>query len=102
MKKNAPGSYSVVDDVLHYTTKAGHELELDFDFPAEVLKQSLEGNRTEDQQFDTVASVFGADAKKAYEAMGALERTRFVKTFFREWQKAAGLPLGESLSSSTS
>lgn len=101
-KKQAPGTFAVVDDIIHYTTKRGIALEIDLDFPADVIQKALKGDGDDDEQFSAVKEWLGDDFEAAFEQMGALERTRFVRTFFAEWEKAAGLPLGESLSSSSS
>lgn len=96
------GGYTVEGDVMHYTTKAGHVLSMDLDFPAVLLAKAVDGDKDESEQFDAIRETFGENFNAAYTEMGALERVRVVKTFFIEWQKAAGLPLGESLSSSVS
>lgn len=95
-------SYRVVDDVIEYTTKAGIELRLELDFSADVMREAMDGDKSEEEQFEVVAPIFGANFREAYEQMGALERTRLIRTFFLEFAKAAGLPLGESLGSSDS
>ena len=95
--------YEVVDDVLKYTTKRGKTIEIDLDIPPDVFaKATADEAVTEEQQFAAVKEWLGDDIEAAFNEMGALERTRFYRTFFAEWQKAAELPLGESLSSSTS
>ena len=94
--------YTVVDDVFHYTAKSGKKLAIDFDLPPDVLKVALEGDKDDQEQFDAVAAWLGDDARETYDGMGALERLRFVRTFFDEFQKAAMMPLGESQGSSTS
>lgn len=99
--RTAP-KFAVIDDVIHYTSKAGHELLLDLDFPGDALKEAMAGDKSEDEQFDVVARLFGPDFQTAYDAMGALERTRLLRTFFVEFQKAASMPLGESSGSSDS
>ncbi|UOE45471.1 hypothetical protein [Agromyces larvae] len=93
--------YQVVDDVFTYTTKAGHTLAIDLDLPADLIRTALQGDKDEDEQFELVRVVFGADFEDAYNSMGALERTRFQRAFFAAFQEAAEIPLGESLSSST-
>lgn len=101
MPKN--GSYEVVEDVFTYTTKRGGMIRIDFDFPPEVLKRAMaDDTASEEDQFSALAEWIDEESQKAFDGMGALERTRFYRTFFAEWQKAAELPLGESLSSSTS
>ncbi|MFI8593728.1 hypothetical protein ACIGCK_04770 [Microbacterium sp. NPDC078428] len=97
------GSYEVVDDVFTYKTKRGATITIDFDFPVEVIAPATSGEaETEEEQFEAVAEWISEESRTAYETMGALERTRFLKTFYNEWAKAAELPLGESLSSSPS
>ncbi len=101
-KKKTPGRFEVVDDVIHYTTKAGVELEIDLDFPADVIKKATSDTEADEEtQFKAVREWLGDDFEATFEKMGALERTRFIGTFFREFAKAAELSLGESLSSST-
>lgn len=97
-----PRTYTVVDDVMYYTTKAGHELAMDLDFPSALLARAVEGDKDETGQFDAIRETFGENFEAAYAEMGSLERTRIIKTFFIEWQKAAGLPLGEASGSSSS
>lgn len=94
--------YAVIDDVIHYTSKAGDKIEMDLDFPSSALKDAMDGDKTEEDQFKVVAELFGPDFKAAYDRMGALESRRLLRTFFFEFQKAASMPLGESLGSSDS
>jgi hypothetical protein len=95
-------SFEVIDDVIHYTSKAGHKLLLDLDFPGDTLKEAMAGEKSEEEQFEIVAKLFGDNFQDAYNEMGALERTRLLRSFFVEFQKAASMPLGESVSSSDS
>lgn len=98
-------TYTVIEDVLHYSTKAGHELVIDLDFPADLLKLSMgtdAEDRSEEDQFDVIARSFGDNFEEAYQAMGMIERRRLQRAVFDEFQKAMGMPLGESLGSSTS
>lgn len=99
--RTAP-KFEVIDDVIHYTSKAGDELLLDLDFPGDALKEAMAGEKSEDEQFELVAKLFGDNFQEAYDRMGALERTRLLRSFFVEFQKAASMPLGESLRSSVS
>lgn len=97
------GTYVVEDDVFTYQTKRGTQVVVDLDIPADVFKRSTaEDAVTEEQQFAAVKEWISDDSQRAFDGMGALERARFYSTFFSEWQKAAGLPLGESHSSSPS
>lgn len=96
------GAYKVVDDVFLYTSKRGLEFVIDLDFPAEVMKAALDGDKPEEEQFNVVAKWLGEDIQAAYEKLGALERARFMRTFFNAFSEAAQLPLGESLGSSPS
>lgn len=100
--KTTKPKFAVIDDVIHYTSKAGDVLELDLDFPGDKLKEAMAGDKTEEEQFEIVAALFGDNFQESYDRMGALERTRLLRTFFIEFQKAAGIPLGESLGSSDS
>lgn len=100
-ERTAP-KFAVIDDVIHYTSKAGDELLLDLDFPGDALKEAMAGDKTEDEQFEIVAKLFGPNFQAAYDKMGALEKTRLLRSFFLEFQKAAAMPLGESLGSSDS
>lgn len=98
-------TYTVTDDVLHYTTKGGHELVIDLDFPTDLLQLSMgtdDEDRSEEEQFDVIARSFGDNFDVAYKAMGVLERRRVQRAVFDEFQKAMGIPLGESLRSSRS
>ena len=95
--------FEVVDDVIHYTTKAGIPLTIDLDFPADVIRKATEDPEADDEsQFSAVREWLGEDFEAAFDKMGALERARFIRTFFTEFAKAAELGLGESLSSSGS
>ena len=97
--------YTVEDDVLHYTTKAGHALSIDLDFPPDLLQLSMgsdEEDRSEDEQFEIISRSFGENFTEAYAAMGVLERRRLQAAMFLEFQKAMSMPLGESLGSSRS
>lgn len=104
--KNTP-TFAVIDDVIHYTSKAGDAVVIDLDIPADALKRALSPDETgeerdEEEQFDLIAEIFGEGFQAAYDRMGALERRRLLKTFFVEFHKAASMPLGESLRSSDS
>lgn len=101
-KKSTHPQFSIIDDVIHYTSKAGHELRMDLDFPGEKLKEAMAGDKTEEEQFEIIAALFGDNFQAAYDEMGALERTRLLRSFFIEFQKAASMPLGESSGSSPS
>lgn len=101
-KQPAKGRYDVVDDVFRYTSKNGYAFTIDLDLPADLMKVALDGEKTEDEQFAAVQEWMDADTQAAFDALGILERARFMRTFFAEFAKAAELPLGESLSSSTS
>lgn len=98
-------TYTVVDDVLHYTTKAGIELAIDLDFPADFLKMAMgqdDEDRSEDEQFEMMGRTFGENFADAYPKMGAIERRRLQRAVFAEFQKAMLMPLGESQRSSDS
>lgn len=104
--RTAP-KFAVIDDVIHYTSKAGDELTIDLDIPAEALRRALGVDengeeREEEDQFEVIADIFGPDFQAAYDRMGALERRRLLRSFFVEFHKAASMPLGESLGSSDS
>lgn len=101
----ASQTYTVIDDVLHYTTKAGHELAIDLDFPSDFLKLAMgtdEEDRDEDEQFEIMARTYGDNFQAAYAAMGVIERKRLQTAVFTEFQKAMGLPMGEASGSSDS
>lgn len=101
----SPLAYRVEDDVLFYTTKAGHDLAIDLDFPPDLLQLSMgseEEDRTEDEQFEIISRSFGDNFKEAYAAMGVLERRRLQAAMFLEFEKAMTMPLGESSGSSRS
>lgn len=102
--RTAP-TFAVIDDVIHYTSKAGDEIEIDLDIPADALKKAMGGkdeDRDEEEQFDVIAGIFGPEFQAAYDRMGALERRRLLRSFFVEFHKAAAMPLGESSGSSDS
>lgn len=94
--------YEVVDDIFIYTAKSGEVISIDFDFPADLFKAALEGDKGEEEQFGVVSAWFGEDTQRIYGLMGVLERARFTKAFFAEFAKAVQIPLGESQSSSDS
>ncbi|UGS27579.1 hypothetical protein K8F61_05160 [Microbacterium resistens] len=103
--ETSPLTYTVVEDVLHYTTKAGFKLTIDLDFPPDLLKLAMgadEEDRSEEEQFEIMARTFGANFQEAYAAMGVIERRRVQRAMFLEFQKAMDMPLGESLGSSDS
>lgn len=98
-------TFAVIDDVIHYTSKAGDEVIIDLDIPADALKRAMGGkdeDRDEEEQFDLIAEIFGPGFQAAYDRMGALERRRLLRSFFVEFHKAASMPLGESSGSSDS
>lgn len=101
----ASRSYTVEDDVLHYTTKAGFDLAVDLDFPPELIKMAMgadDEDREEEQQFEIIAATYGDNFQEAYAKMGVLERKRLHTAVFFEFQKAMGTTMGESLGSSRS
>ncbi|WP_067198931.1 hypothetical protein [Microbacterium sp. XT11] len=103
--KKATRTYTVEDDVLHYTTKAGFDLAIDLDFPPELLKLAMgtdDEDRDEDEQFEIMARTFGDNFQDAYKSMGVLERKRLQAAVFTEFQKAMGITMGESSGSSRS
>lgn len=98
-------AYTVNEDILRYTTKAGHELVIDLDFPADLLAMAMgtdDEDRSEEEQFEIMARTFGENFKDAYPLMGAIERRRLQRAVFTEFQKAMTMPLGESSGSSGS
>jgi hypothetical protein len=102
--RTAP-KFAVIDDVIHYTSRAGDEITIDLDIPADALKKAMGGkdeDRDEEEQFEIIADIFGPDFQAAYDRMGALERRRLLRSFFVEFHKAAAMPLGESSGSSDS
>jgi len=94
--------YFVINDILHYQSKASGELKFDLDFPTEVLDKIVDGEESQRQTF--VEMLEGGDkaTAEAVRKMGSLEQTRLVNRFFEEWQKAVGADLGESDGSSDS
>ncbi|WP_431863025.1 hypothetical protein [Microbacterium algeriense] len=97
--------YTVTDDILRYTTKAGYELAIDLDFPADLLSMAMgtdAEDRSEEEQFEIMGRTFGANFLEAYPLMGAIERRRLQRAVFTEFQKAMTMPLGESSGSSGS
>lgn len=103
--QTASRTYTVEDDVLHYTTKAGFELAIDLDFPPEFLKMVMgedQEDRDEEAQFEILANSYGENFRDAYDKMGVLERKRIQTAVFTEFAKAMGMPMGESSGSSRS
>ena len=98
-------TYTVADDVLRYTTKAGHALAIDLDFPADLLAMAMgtdDEDRSEEEQFEIMGRTFGENFIEAYPLMGAIERRRLQRAVFSEFAKAMAMPLGESQGSSDS
>lgn len=103
--EKAARSYTVDDDILSYTTKAGFDLTIDLDFSPELIKMSMgtdEEDRDEEEQFEIIANSYGANFREAYEKMGVLERKRLQTAVFTEFAKAMGMPMGEASRSSDS
>lgn len=101
----ATRSYTVEDDVLHYTTKAGFELAIDLDFSPDLVKMSMgadEEDRSEEEQFQIIKESYGENFNEAYSKMGIIERKRLQKAVFTEFAKAMDMSLGESSGSSLS
>lgn len=95
--------FFVINDVLYYQAKAGDELKFDLDFPGEILEQAMAGDLEEREQFMLVLSALGDEHMVTrVRKMGALEQTRLITGFFREFQKAVGATPGESGGSSDS
>lgn len=101
----ATRSYTVIDDVVHYTTKAGIDLSIDLDFPPDLIKMAMGADgedREEEEQFEIIAATYGDNFRGAYDKMGVLERKRLQTAVFTEFTKAMGITMGESLGSSRS
>lgn len=102
-RQTKPKTYTVVDDVLTWPTKAGGTIVIDLDIPAAVLEAQIadkpENDPDDETQFTAVLDWVGQDAVEAFGKMGILERTRFTATFFGEFTKAVALARGESVSS---
>lgn len=93
----------VVEDLLHFQKKDGGELILDLDFPSDILRTAIKEDLTEQEQFDLLIGALGDDDLQAeINELGSLEYMRLVMGFFKEFQNAIGVSLGESESSSTS
>ncbi|WP_404474844.1 hypothetical protein [Microbacterium aerolatum] len=102
----ASRTYTVEDDVLHYTTKAGHVLVIDLDFSPDLVKIAMgaddDDDRPEEEQFEIFAANMGDNFQDAYAVMGVIERKRLQTAVFSEFAKAMGLEMGESSGSSRS
>lgn len=99
----ASRTYTVEDDVLHYTTKAGFVLAIDLDFSPDLIKMAMgtdDEDRDEDEQFEIMATSYGDNFAEAYEKMGVLERKRLQTAVFTEFAKAMGMTMGEASGSS--
>lgn len=97
--------FQVINDVLYYQAKAGDELKIDLDFPSEILEKTLSDgdDLSERDQFLTMLEMLGDKHVVArVRKMGALEQTRLVAGFFKEFTKAVGADMGESDGSSDS
>lgn len=95
--------YLVINDILYYQAKAGDELTFDLDFPGEIMEKVISGDVEERDQFLTMLDMLG-DKKMAVRVrkMGALEQTRLITRFFKEFEKAVDADMGESEGSSDS
>lgn len=95
--------YLVINDVLIYQAKAGDELKFDLDFPGEVFEKVMTSDIEERDQFMLMLEAMG-DERMATRVrkMGALEQTRLITRFFKEFGKAVGADMGESDGSSDS
>ncbi len=95
--------FFVINDILYYQAKAGDELAFDLDFPGEILEKIVSGDIEERDQFMTMLDMLGDKKMVArVRKMGALEQTRLITGFFREFNKAAMATMGESEGSSDS
>ena len=99
-----PKIFVTDEDLLHFQTKAGGEIILDLDFPSDILRELMTAqDMDEAEQFQVLMRALGDDDLQAeVNALGALEYMRLVMGFFTEFQKAAGITMGESGSSSNS
>jgi hypothetical protein len=95
--------FFVINDTLYYQAKAGDELKFDLDFPGEIFEKVMTDDLEQRDQFLLMLDALGDGAMVArVKKMGALEQTRLIIGFFREFQKAAGATVGESDGSSDS
>ncbi|MBT2473311.1 hypothetical protein J7E68_01645 [Microbacterium sp. ISL-103] len=104
-EERASRSYTVEDDVVHYTTKDGIKLAIDLDFPPDLVQMSMgadDEDRSEEEQFEIIAASYGENFREAYDKMGILERKRLQTAVFTEFAKAMGITMGESSGSSDS
>lgn len=99
-----PKIFVTDEDMLHFQKKDGGELILDLDFPSGILREMLSAPDMEQQeQFELLMSALGNDdLQTEINALGALEYMRLVTGFFKEFEGALGLSLGESEGSSSS
>jgi hypothetical protein len=93
--------FLTVGDSLFWQAKSGKELELNLDFPQDVLQKVMDDDLDDRGQFMTILEMLGDSAVVAeVKKMGALELMRLVTVFFDEFQKAVGAPMGKSEGSS--
>lgn len=98
-----PKIFVTPEDMLHFQKKDGGEIILDLDFPSHILRDAIQEDLSEQEQFELLLGALGDETLQAeINELGALEYMRLIGGFFGEFQKAADLSLGESESSSDS
>lgn len=96
-------TYQVVETNLHYTTNSGKELVLNLDIPFKVLRKVTAETDDETDQFLAMAEMMGVEGLlEQFESMGSIEVLRLITLFFTEFQKLAGMSVGEAQRSSDS
>jgi hypothetical protein len=94
--------HHVVEDMLHWQTKAGDELVLDLDFPSDILRKVMLTELDDQEQFEAMLEALGDESlRERVNKLGSLEYMRLIKTFFDEFSRAAGVEPGESGDSSS-
>jgi hypothetical protein len=92
-----------INDVLYYQSKAGDEITFDLDFDSKVFEKAMSGEEDERGQFFMMLDALGDEhTVRRVREMGALEQSRVISRFFKEFAKAVDAEPGESGSSSIS
>jgi hypothetical protein len=96
-------TFQVVETNLHFQSKKQGELVLDLDFPFDIMIDAAAQTESEGQMFMRILKAFGDE--ETYERVrkiGSIEGMQLVSRYFEEFQKLAGISVGESQGSSAS
>jgi hypothetical protein len=98
--KPEPGpkpEFIVIEDHLHYRTKAGDEIVLNLDIPFGGLMDAAETEGSDQAQFMAILDVLGDQTIiDRVRALGSIEALKLIARFFEEFNKLVGASVGES------